>query len=44
MDTHCCLVAQSCLTLEIPPGFPVPGILQARMLEWGGTAFTRRSS
>ena len=30
---------QSCMTLcdpidDIPPGFPVPGILQARTLEW----------
>ena len=23
-----------------PPGSPVPGILQARTLEWGATAFS----
>ena len=23
-----------------PPGFPVPGILQARVLEWGAVAFS----
>ena len=23
-----------------PPGFPVPGILQARVLEWGAIAFS----
>ena len=23
-----------------PPGFPVPGILQARTLEWGAIAFS----
>ena len=26
-----------------PPGSPVPGILQARVLEWGAIAFSRRS-
>ena len=36
---------QSCLTLcdpidGSPPGSPVPGILQARTLEWGATAFS----
>ena len=35
---------QSCLTLcdpmdGSPPGSPVPGILQARVLEWGAIAF-----
>ena len=35
---------QSCLTLcsprdSSPPGSPIPGILQARILEWGATAF-----
>ena len=35
---------QSCLTLcdprdGSPPGSPVPGILQARILEWGAIAF-----
>ena len=23
-----------------PPGFPIPGILQAKVLEWGATAFS----
>ena len=36
---------QSCLTLcdpidGSPPGSPVPGILQARPLEWGAIAFS----
>ena len=36
-------VAQSCPTLSDPmdcslPGSPVPGILQARVLEWGAIA------
>ena len=36
---------QSCRTLcdprdGSPPGFPVPGILQARVLEWGAIAFS----
>ena len=36
---------QSCLTLcdpidGSPPGFPVPGILQVRVLEWGAIAFS----
>ena len=36
---------QSCPTLcdpidDSPPGSPVPGILQARVLEWGATAFS----
>ena len=30
---------QSCLTLCSPPGFPVPGILQARTLEWVAISF-----
>ena len=38
-------VAQSCLTLSnpmdgSPPGSPVPGILQARVLEWAAIAFS----
>ena len=38
-------VAQSCPTLSDPmdcslPGSPVPGILQARVLEWGAIAFS----
>ena len=36
---------QSCPTLcnptdDSPPGSPVPGILQARVVEWGATAFS----
>ena len=36
---------QSCLTLcdpidGSPPGSPVPGILQARTLEWGAVSFS----
>ena len=46
--SHCCCCAvslQSCPTLcdpidSSPPGSPVPGILQARILEWGATAFS----
>ena len=39
------LLAQSCLTLcnpidGSPPGSPVPGILQARTLEWVAIAFS----
>ena len=42
-------VAQSCLTLCYPrdcspPGFPVHGILQARILEWVAVLFSRGSS
>ena len=38
-------VAQLCPTLSDPvdcslPGSPVPGILQARVLEWGAIAFS----
>ena len=38
---------QSCPTLcdsidGSPPGSPVPGILQARTLEWGAIAFSKR--
>ena len=38
---------QSCPTLcdprdSSPPGSPVPGILQARVLEWGATAFSSK--
>ena len=40
---------QSCLTLcdpidSSPPGFPVPGILQARTLEWVAISFSKRST
>ena len=39
-------VAQSCLTLRdpmdcSPPGSSVHGIFQARVLEWGASAFSR---
>ena len=42
----CCSVAKSCLTLCNPmdcrmPGFPVPGISQARILEWIAISFSR---
>ena len=42
----CCLVAQLCPTLcdpmdGSPPGSPVPGILQARTLEWAAISFSR---
>ena len=38
---------QSCPTLcdpidGSPPGSPVPGILQARVLEWGAIAFSNK--
>ena len=38
---------QSCPTLcdprdGSPPGSPIPGILQARVLEWGAIAFSKR--
>ena len=40
---------QSCPTLcdpidGSPPGFPVPGILQARTLEWVAISFSREGS
>ena len=40
---------QSCPTLcnpidGSPPGSPVPGILQARVLEWGAIAFSISTS
>ena len=40
---------QSCPTLcdpidGSPPGSPIPGILQARTLEWGAIPLSRRSS
>ena len=40
-------VAQSCPTLSnpmdcSPPGSPVPGILQAGVLEWGAIAFSNK--
>ena len=42
-------VAQSCPTLSdpidsCPPGFPVPGILQARILEWVAIALSDPSA
>ena len=41
----CCLVTESCLTLcdpmgDSPPGSPVHGISQARILEWVATGKT----
>ena len=46
-EQYCMLLLslQSCLTLCDPiegslPGSPVPGILQARVLEWDATAFS----
>ena len=41
-----CSVAQSCLTLCSPvdcspPGFPVRGIFQARILEWVAISYSR---
>ena len=41
----CCSVAQACPTPCDPmdcslPGSSVPGILQARVLEWGAIAFS----
>ena len=41
-------VAQSCLTLSdpmdcSPPGFSIHGIFQARVLEWGATAFSTKN-
>ena len=43
------LVANACLTLETPrgcspPGSSVHGILQARILEWGASSFSRGTS
>ena len=40
-------VAQSCPTLcdpidGSPSGSPIPGIFQARVLEWGAIAFSRK--
>ena len=40
---------QSCLTLcdptdGNPPGSPVHGILQARVLEWGAIAFSEKQA
>ena len=40
---------QSCPTLcdpidGSPPGSPIPGILQARILEWAALSFSKRSS
>ena len=42
-------VAQSCLTLSdpmdwSPPGSSIHGIFQARVLEWGAIAFSRRDT
>jgi len=40
---------QSCLTLcdpidGSPPGSPIPGILQARIIEWVAISFSRANS
>ena len=40
---------QSCPTLcnaidGSPPGSPIPGILQARILEWGAIAYSERQT
>ena len=45
MHTYTAKSRQSCLTLcdpidGSPPGFPVPGILQARTLEWVAISFS----
>ena len=49
VDSLCVAAAakslQSCLTLcdpidGSPPGSPIPGILQARTLEWGAISFS----
>ena len=37
-------IAQPCPTLCDPMGYPVHGILQARILEWVAFSFSRRSS
>ena len=37
-------VAQSCLTLCYPMDYMVPGILQARILQWVAFPFSRGSS
>jgi len=44
----CVLIAQSCLTLCdpmycSPPGSPVHGILQARLLGWVAISFSKHS-
>ena len=37
----CVFVAQSCLTLCDPIDYSLPGILQARILEWVAISFSR---
>ena len=37
-------ITQSCLTLCDPMDYKVPGILQARVLEWVTVSFSRGSS
>ena len=44
-DTAAAMSLKSCLTLcdpidGCPPGFPVPEILQARILEWVAISFS----
>ena len=46
LNGHAAKSLQSCLTLcdpidGSPPGSPIPGILQARTLEWVAIAFSR---
>ena len=46
---YCCLVTKSCLTLLdpmdcSPPGSSVHELLQARILEWAASSFSRGSS
>ena len=47
--SHCCLVTKSypifCDPMDYsPPGFPVHGIFQARILEWVAISFSRGTS
>ena len=39
-----CACAQSCLTLRNPMDYVVPGVLQARILEWAAFPFSSGSS
>ena len=39
-----CLIAKSCLTLWNPMNCSLPGIFQARILEWVAISFSRGSS
>ena len=49
VEAGCCLVTKSCPTLCdpmdcSPPGSPVCGVSQARILEWVAISFSRGSS